>query len=726
MLTKSVMRCAVAAALGVSFSVTAPVTFAQVGALEEVLVTARKREENLQDVAVAVSVISATTIEDAGLVRLTEIAQLVPNMTNTDSVSNKATAITLRGISSAGGLGNDPGIGVYIDEVYIARESGFNTDLLDIQRIEVLKGPQGTLFGRNTAVGAINITTKKPGQEFEGTVLADVGDYDYQRYGALMSGPLTDTLAAKISGVRNKRDGYLDNTYGGTVNTVDYYTYRGQVLWAPVDRLEMLLIADYRKDKSDGNNFVTQQLGEPISRNYEVSIPDPGFEDVEEKGVALTANYDIDNYLLTSITSYNKIDEKYQNDQDWSDLDALTGNDERDNKQWSQELRISSTSDSGLQWVAGLYYFDQTFDAVQESISGADTIYGAFGLTDLIGSGIPPSSIGLPDSVTIKATSTIKAESYAAYANVDYSFNEQWSIDAGLRYSKDKKKLDYLQEADPIAGAFGFLNFDIKSDINDDQWTPTISLNYTPLDDVLTYLKYSKGYKAGGFNNSISSTASALAFDPEKLDAYELGLKSSWLDNTLRVNAAIFYMEYDDKQESAFLAGVGFVQTNAGKATSEGAEVEVEYLLQDNWTVYGSVGYTDAKYDEYIIDETTNNNGNELTRAPEWTANIGTQVQWQFTNYLQGMFRLDYSYQDKYFTRANNNPFFMGDEQNLVNARFQLSDSDQTWRASLWGRNLTDDDAVNSIDGASAFFTDTYHYSLIAPRTYGVELQYSF
>ena len=615
---------------------------------------------------------------------------------------------------------------MYIDEVYVARESGFNTDLLDIQRIEVLKGPQGTLFGRNTAVGAINISTKKPGQEFEGTVLADVGDYDYQRYGALISGPLTDTLAAKISAVYNKRDGYLDNTYGGTVNTVDYHTYRGQMLWAPTERLELLLIGDYRKDKSDGNNFVTQQTGEPISRNYEVSIPDSGFEDVEEKGLALTANYDMDNYLFTSITSYNKIDEKYQNDQDWSDLDALTGNDERDNKQWSQELRVSSTSDSKLQWVAGLYYFDQKFDAVQESISGPDTIYGAFGLTDLIGSGVPPSSIGLPNDVTIEASSTIKAESYAAYANADYAFDEQWSVDVGIRYSKDKKTLDFVQVSDPIAAAFGFLNLDIKDDIDDDQWTPTVSLNYAPIDDVLTYIKYSKGYKAGGFNNSLSSTGSALSFDPEELDAYEIGIKSSWLENTLRVNAAIFHMEYDDKQESAFLAGVGFVQSNAGKATSDGAEIEVQYLLRDNWTVYGSVGYTDATYDEYIIDEFTDNSGNELTRAPEWMANVGTQVYWQFTDYLQGMFRLDYSYQDKYFTRANNDPFFMGDEQNLVNARFQLSDSNETWRASLWGRNLTDDDAVNSIDGASAFFTDTYHYSLIAPRTYGVELQYSF
>lgn len=184
---RSSVRLSLLPALGISATLAIPEAYGQV--LEEVLVTARKREENLQEVAVAVSVVSAKTIEDAGLVRLQEISQLVPNMTNTENVSNKATNITLRGISSAGGLGNDPAIGVYVDEVYVARESGFNADLLDIQRVEVLKGPQGTLYGRNSAVGAINITTKRPSDEFEGLVVADAGNYDYQRYGALVSGP---------------------------------------------------------------------------------------------------------------------------------------------------------------------------------------------------------------------------------------------------------------------------------------------------------------------------------------------------------------------------------------------------------------------------------------------------------------------------------------------------------------------------------------------------------
>lgn len=725
MTTVSPIKLGLLSVLGVTLGLTGPDLNAQ--ELEEVLVTARKREENLQSVAIAVSVVSAQTIADAGLVRLTDVTQLVPNMAYQENISNKATNFSLRGITSSGGLGNDPGIGVYVDEVYVSRESGFNVDLLDIQRIEVLKGPQGTLYGRNTAVGALNITTKKPSRELEGTVLADIGDYDYRRFGALVSGPLTETVAGKLSVVDFERDGYLDNTYGGTVNTVDYTTWRGQLLWAPSERLEFLLTGDYREDESDGNNLVTRTQGEPLDKNYKVSIPDSGYEDVQARGLSLRIDYDWDSVLLTSITSWNDLDEDYQNDQDWSPLDALTGFDTRENEQWSQELRLTSLGASRLDWVAGIYFYHQEFDARQNSLNGPDTVYAAFGLTDLVGTGIPPTSIGLPvDSVEITATSTIESDSYAAFANVDFELNDYWSINAGLRYSKDEKDLNYVQVSDPLAVAFGFVPLDIKDDIDDDEWTPTLSLNWTPQEDMLVYAKYSRGYKAGGFNNSISSTASAVAFDAETLDAYELGLKSSWLNNTLRVNGAIFHMEYDDKQESAFVAGVGFVQTNAGKATSDGAEFEVQYVPQENWIIYGSVGYAHAEYDEYIIDEFSDYSGNTLARAPEWTARLGSQVEWSFTDYLKGMLRVDYVYQDEFFTQARNDPFFAADTQNIVNARLRLSDADMTWQVTLWGRNLTDDDNINTIDGPSTFFFPTYHYSLIAPRTYGVELQYNF
>jgi len=696
--------------------------------LEEVLVTARKRQENLQKVPIAVSAFTARDIEEAGLVRLQDITSLVPNLTHLEPNSNKFTNFTLRGISTGGGLGNDPSIGVYVDEVYIGRDSAFNSDLLDIERVEVLKGPQGTLFGRNTTVGAMNITTRKPGREFAATAVVDVGNYDYLRYGGLVSGPLSDTLSGKISAVWSERDGYLDNTFGGTVNTVDYSSYRGQLLWSPTENLEFLLTGNYREDESDGNNFVTRTVGDPLNKNYKVSIPDTGFEDVEDTSFSLHIRYEMQRMTLVSITATQELEESYVNDQDWTALDDLTTTDTRDMESWSQELRLESAGDGKLNWVLGAYFYHQEFDVFTFPHSGYDTIYAFFGLNDFIGSGMPPSSVnpGFPDGIDIMATSTIETDSMAFFASANYEFNDQWSMTAGIRYSEDEKDLDYEQGADALAGLAGFFPFTLEDDQDDEEWTPALSLNWQPTDDVLLYAKYSSGYKAGGFNNSVSTSASLVSFDAETMDAYELGLKSSWLDNRLRINAAIFRMEYKDKQESSFVAGAGFQQNNAGEATSEGVEVEVNWLPAEHWLVFGSLGYVDSTYDDYVLDDTTDYSGNDLTRAPQWTFNVGVQADWNYSERLKGFGRLEYSYQDEFFTQARNHPFFAADSQNLVNARLGISSADGAWEATVWGRNLTDDDNINSIDGASSFVFPFYHYSLIAPRTYGLELKYNY
>ncbi len=721
------LRVASASALGLAVLITSDISVAQ-RQIEEVIVTARKRQESIQDVPISITALSGAEIQEAGLLRLQDISSLVPNMTYLEANSNKFTNVTLRGISSGGGLGNDPAIGVYIDDIYIGRDSGFNSDLLDIERIEVLKGPQGTLFGRNTTVGAINITTKRPSEELEGQLLLDMGNYDYRRIGGLISGPLSDNVSAKLSVVDTERDGFLDNSFGGTANTVDYTMARGQLLWEASDRLEFMVTASYREDSGDGNNYVTQNQGEAVTFSRDVSIPDIGFEDVEDTMLALHATYEFDGMLLTSITGRQELEESYVNDQDWSPLDDLTGVDSRDMEAWSQELRLESTGDNRLDWIVGLYYYQQDFDVSTQSLSGFDTIYAFFGLTDLIGSGVPPSSIspGIPDGVDISAVSTIETESYAAFANATYDFSDQWSITAGIRYSTDDRDLDYEQDATPLAAAAGFFPFTLQDEQDDDEWTPSVSLNWTPDEDKLVYASYSRGYKAGGFNNSISTTASLVSFDAETLDNYELGFKSTWMDSTLRVNMALFYMEYNDKQESRFISGVGFQQDNAGKATSEGFEMDFEWIPADRWRLFGGVGYAKAEYDDYVLDANTDFSGNTLSRAPEWTANIGFTTDWNFTNALAGDLRVDYTWQDDFFLQPNNDPFFTADSQGILNARLGLSTASGNWRAALWGRNLTDEDNINNFFGASSFVFPLYHYALIAPRTYGAELVYNF
>lgn len=723
---KTSLKVVAVSTLGVSLALTSETGFSQV--LEEVLVTARKRQENLQQVPMAISAVTAQDIAEAGLMRLQDITQLVPNMTYLEPTTNRFTNITLRGISSGGGLGNDPALGVYIDEVYIGRDSGFNADLLDIERVEVLKGPQGTLFGRNTTVGAINISTKRPSSEFEGTVLADVGNYNHRRIGGLVNLPLSDSLAAKLSVVDMERDGFLDNSFGGTVNTVDYTTGRAQLLWTASEQLDVMLSASYRESKGKGNSYITRFQGEPLDKSFDVNIPDPGFEDVEDSMFSLHVNYDFSDYTLTSITSAQTIDESYRNDADWTPLDDLTAVDSRDMESWSQELRLENSGEGRLEWVLGAYIYHQEFEVFTQSLSGADTIFAFFGLTDLIGTGVQPSDVipGLPNGVDISASSVIDTDSISIFANGTYDITEQWSLTAGIRYSEDEKELVYEQNADALAAAAGFFPFTLQDEQNDEEITSTISLNWQPTDKLLAYARYAGGYKAGGFNNSVSTTASLVSFDAETLDSYELGLKSTLLDNSLRVNIAVFRMEYKDKQESRFVAGSGFQQSNAGKAISDGFEVDFEWMPLERWVVYGSLGYADAEYDDYVLDANTDYTGNKLTRAPEWTANLGVQTDWDFTEGLQGSFRLDYAYQDAFFLQPNNDPFFAADSQGIVNARLGISGGDGSWQVTLWGRNLTDDDNVNEMFGASSFVFPFYHYALIAPRTYGAELQFRF
>ena len=278
--------------------------------LEEVIVTATRREKNIQEVPIAITAITAREIEAAGIRQVEDMTTLVPNFTYAQTTTKKITALVIRGLSSSGGIGNDPNIGVYIDGVYIGRDSGFNAGLMDIERVEVLKGPQGTLFGRNSTTGALNITTRKPDSEGYVDIEGSVGNLDYWRLGATANGGISDTVSGKLTVVKTKRDGYLENTFGGTANVVDNTFARGQLLFTPNEKLDIILSADYSKDEGNGNNYVAAAPGEPVNFDRIVNIPDLGFEDRKVKGIAATIQYAMESgHDFTSITSWRGIDE---------------------------------------------------------------------------------------------------------------------------------------------------------------------------------------------------------------------------------------------------------------------------------------------------------------------------------------------------------------------------------------------------------------------------------
>lgn len=705
--------------------------------LDTITVTATKREENLQDVAVAVSAISAETIAEAGLVRLEDIAGLVSNLTYSETTSTRMTQLVVRGLSQSGGIGNDPNIGVYIDGVYIGRDSGFNTGLMDIERIEVLKGPQGTLFGRNSATGAISIITRKPSPDNFLEVQGTLGNYDFRRIGLTANGALSDTLFAKLTAVKIDRDGYLKNLYGGTANGVDNIFLRGQVLYAPTADLSLTLSADYSKDDDNGNNYVTADPATPVNFDRITTIPDLGFEKQEHYGVAALIDYAFGGgFQLTSITSHRAISFSGFNDIDYSPLDLSTLLDEREQSQFSQELRIASPASDVFEWIAGVYYYNQSFDVGSHLSSGADTIFafgGAFvdpAFFELVGSGERPTDYGLPqDATLIDAYAGIDTESYAVFASGTFRFTPVWALTAGLRYSNDKKDFTFSQVSDPLSQMFGFRTFDCKDPAsgcqikrNDSRWTPSVSLEYTPTDSILAYAKFSTGYNAGGFNANLNSGTNPLSFSPETVEAYELGFKSQLFNNRVRLNAALFQLDYNDKQESIFIAEAGgFIQGNAGGARSRGFEVELDAVLTEHLGLSGSVGYADSVYTDY-----EENTGNRLANSPKWQGNIALQYSRPITPGLTLFSRGDIFYQGDRYLGADNDPFYVFDSTTLVNIRLGLESPRRHWSISAWARNLLDDEAINQIFAGSSFFIPSYNYSQNNPRTYGVDLVLRF
>lgn len=705
--------------------------------LEAVTVTATKREKDLQDVAVAVSAITSDTISSAGLVRVEDISTLVPNLTYSETTTTRITQLVVRGLSQSGGIGNDPNIGVYIDGVYIGRDSGFNSGLMDISSVEVLKGPQGTLFGRNSATGAINITTRKPNETPSLEVLGSVGNYGLRRVGVTANTPLSDTVFAKISAMKSDRDGYLDNTFGGTANTVDNTFVRGQLLIEPSMNFSATLSADYSKDDGNGNNYVTAAPTVPVNFDRITSIPDLGFEEQEQYGFSATLQYELaGGHQLTSITAHRTIESAAFNDIDYSALELSTLADARDQSQFSQELRIQSPSNETFEWVAGAYYYDQNFEVATNLVNGRDTLFafgGAFvnpALFALIGTGATPTDFGLPSNSTfVNANASIDTESYAAFASGTYRFTPRLAVTGGLRYSVDKKDFGFTQSSDPLSQLFGFRTFDCadaasacQTKRDDSEWTPAISLEYTPTDNLLAYLKYSTGYNAGGFNANLNSGTNPLSFEPETVEAYEVGLKSQLLDNRVRLNAAVFQLDYNDKQESIFSAAAGgFIQGNAGGARSRGFEIELDAILSSSLDLNASVGYADSEYTDYGA-----NTGNRLANAPEWQASLGLQYTRPITSRLNLVSRGDVFYQDDRFLGADNDPFFVFDATTLVNLRVGIESEDQNWVLTAWARNLFDDESISQIFGGSSFFIPSYNYTPNNPQTYGIDLTLRF
>jgi iron complex outermembrane receptor protein len=731
--------------------------------LEEVIVTAQKREESLQDTPISVTAFTTAAIEKRNISNISEIADFTPNLVfdTTSPVSglSSGSVIFIRGIGNTDfSLTTDPGVGTYVDGVYMSRSVGGVLDVLDLERIEVLRGPQGTLFGRNTIGGAISITSRKPNDEFSGQVEATVGNDDRLDLRASVDVPFTDSLRSSFAVSSKSRDGYVDRVLDGKeLGDEDEISFRANFVFELNDNWDFQL--SYDRTEIDEESAASTLAGFTPGAGtvgYSLAtfgnIPE-GLADLAQyitdgeddksfgtgvsgteldiQGLAFTANYHGDNFDIKYIGAWRETEGEFYRDPDNSPH-AITEtlNPDYDQDQTSHEIQITGTAfGESLKYVGGLYYFEE---------EGTDNVFVPVFLPT------PDLVAGFP--ARINNFADVDNTSEAAYFQATWSFNETWSVTAGIRHTEDEKKFKYTQYiSNPDGGGYPFFPGAVDENGNftdglspivgngsgkdSEEFSETdykLGVDMQLADNTLLYYSFSQGFKSGGFVLRYVEPAPApRVFDPETVDSHEIGVKWQSEDNRVRVNAAVYYSDYEDVQVTFFDNLGGPITENAGTVDIYGLELEVTALLTDNLQLDLGYGYTDAEYQEIneipglslSIDEDA-----KLVNTPENTFNLG--LEWGIP--LAGnelAFRVDYSYTDEMFNDSQNSPFLFEDSFELWNAsvRFSLGEA---LDLVVFGKNLTDERYIQS--GDSNFGLGFHEANYNRPRQYGVTARYRF
>jgi len=745
--------------------------------IEEIVVTAQKRSERLQDVPVSISVFNSNAIAQTGIRELKDIGDYIPNLQISDGNDFRST-VTIRGVgASSRNIGFDSRVGVYVDGVYVGQSPAINQELLNVDRVEVLRGPQGTLFGKNTVAGAINLITKKPDDTFHGTVGADFGNLDYSELKGIVNIPFSDSVSGNLSVAKTDRDGYVRNIVtGNDLNERDVLAYRAAFRVLASDRLE--INASFDGLNSEGliliGDPVTDMLAmQPVQVAEEVGVVAFDIDPSDERdvyGAAIDVAYDFDGGpTFKSITGYRTTDAVYSNATDYSPVDIVSIEYTDKYDVLSQEFQLISQDDGNFTWMTGLYYYAQDSDTNRDVVLGADFIdqfVGPLYESGALSPPLPPAPalpyatvsqlVGFgPPLSKVFNRGEVETRSYAAYFNGTYQLTERLKLGFGARYSTEDKDVNWLLDG-RNSGIFsiGSTGSDpanptpLINDRTDDFLAPAVNLTFAVTDTTNIYARYAAGYKSGGFNldyiNADELAANqGLEFDKETVDSYELGLKGNYLDGRLTLNLATFIANYDDYQVNQFVdLGGGRTSiriNNAAKVETTGFEAESSWRITQDFTLQASLGLLDATFDSFPGGGTggSDASGNQLTNAPELSYSFGGLYYHQLPSLNSTLlFRGDVTHKSEYYTTANNdtevpyNSAFPGtiafgeiDERTELNARVGLMSDEETWEIYLWGHNLTDE--TDPQDELRDFF-GTIAKLPGMPRTYGVEFVWNF
>lgn len=704
------------AAAGVSLAT--PLTVAAQSSdnvVETIVVTAQKRAQDFNDVSIAVSVLTGDEVKTLGLAQMKDIATQTPNVRINETLANSIPNVSIRGVGlNDYAANNNPAAGIYVDEVYLVSPAMLTFQLLDVERVEVLKGPQGTLFGRNTTAGTVNFVSRKPASQFQADATLDYGRFNYGKVEGAVSGPLTENLGARFAVQTTQQgDGYQTNRLNGQkVGEIDRTSWRGLLQWQASDDLELLLNVHGGRDKSDvllvkiDNPFSTEDDGDTDPYRSGASVDTR--MDLELKGLALTANWSISDALtFTSVTGYDEFERLHIEDRDATSLIQLDGHFQNRIEQFSQEARLTYVG-SELVLTGGAFYGTDTVDTRDR-----------FDARDLL------PLLGLAGVDAIGNEYSQQTKSAAVFLNSEWQFDPAWRLNAGARYTNERKEFSnaftYL-----IAGGAEIQVFPpVSNDYDVDDVSGKIGLDYTGIDRTLIYASISRGFKSGGFQGQLTfNPADLQAFKEESLLAYELGAKTRLLNDTMQLNASVFYYDYTDMQFYGGLfdspVGTLFGITNVGDAKLLGAEFDLWWKPVTGLDVRFGVGLLDTEITKSVVAGVAE--GSELPNSPDFNLNALVRYRWPISAGLNVDVTLAGNYQDDVsFDIVRNPPQAREDGYFLADARIGVGSDDDRWSAYLWAKNLADERYRTQVLFSSVGYGESYG----PPRTYGVGVSFS-
>ncbi|QIB66913.1 TonB-dependent receptor [Kineobactrum salinum] len=706
----------------------------QAAQLEEVMVTAQKKTESLQDTPVAVTALSSDELQTFSIQSSQDLMQVVPSLqvsTQTAGDGGGSATYFLRGMGQQrSGNGSEPAVSLYIDDIYYPTIQGAMFQLVDFEQVEVLRGPQGTLFGRNSIGGAIRYSSVKPGEEFGGRLQLNAGEYNRLDVVGAVNIPVTDRFKLRLSGGRLDRDGFVDyQQRSGKAGAQETSLIKLQARYEPTDTLTLDFSADYLEDELDGFAYTVPNvnasavfpfvynLSAPPAQRYTgdyasdcffCQYGDYGsqangqereeFSKNETQSINFIATWDVsDRVTLKSLTGYFDVASDSFTDIDGSPWQVLDRVNTQEIESFSEELQLTYDNGDNFHLTGGLYYFESERDTQ-----------------------ILSALFAVPLGVSVRAYDKLETTSIAAFLQGSYDITQDLNIIVGYRVNRDEK--DIAIESGAVA---------VGSD--SDSWNSNVfnaKLSYHLTPDIMAYGSVSEGFRGGGYNPATIPASGGerafTTFDPEDLLSYEAGLRMTLLDGALRLNPTVFLMEWDNVQVQRVI-GADIQLQNVGDAELKGGELELQYLPTDSLLVYANAAYLDARYtDVYQEDPNAVDRDSPFQRAPQWTFAAGATYTLHLGTGATIDTTVSYNHQDEQWSTPTNSDRLLLPSYDIWNARMSYISPDQSVEVALFVTNLTDEEyAVGGVD-YSVQTAGPQHYDIGRPREWGASLTYNF